>query len=249
MPARNSSRPVFDVSMWPLNIRFFPPPEPVHRPTTLARPSSTSCQVTFKPTWPRAPRMYSAICSSSPVGLGMLITSQAIAMISSSRTDARIFSTSLESRVDAGFTFLAGVVKDSSRLAGGTRQPKIIRIRAELLIPRIRDPKIVFQPQATATRPVNPRLNRQDHSLANRSRPGLMCVRRLVGARSYAVADRMRRLTWVTTVGNSRSGQAIQFRKARAILGAGRGFVENFQQDIEQAVILSGKLAGTNIFR
>ncbi len=76
-----------------------------------------------------------------------------------------------------------------------------------------------------------------------------MCVRRLVGACSYAVADRMRRLTWVTTLGNSRSGQAIQFRKARAILRAGRGFVENFQQDIEQAVILSGKLAGTNIFR
>ena len=27
-PVRNSSSPVFEVSMWPLNIRFFPPPDP-----------------------------------------------------------------------------------------------------------------------------------------------------------------------------------------------------------------------------
>src|SRR6266853_1313372 len=230
MPARNSSRPVFDVSMWPLNIRFFPPPEPVHRPTTLARPSSTSCQVTFRSVFPRALLMYSAICSSSPVGLGILITSQAIAMISSSRTAARIFSTSLGSRLDDGFTFLAGVVKDSSRLAGRTRQPKIIRIRAEFLIPRIRDPEIVFQPQAAATGPVNPRLNRQNHSFANRSCAGLMRVRRLVGPSPNAVADRMRRLTGIAALGNPGSRQAIQFRKARAILGMRHSFVENIQQ-------------------
>src|SRR6266852_9640121 len=246
MPVRNSSRPVFDVSIWPLNIRFFPPPEPVHRPTTLARPSSTSCQVTFKQSCPSAPRMYSAICSSSPVGLAMLMTSQAIAMISCSRTAARIFSTSLGSRLDDGFTFLAGV-KDSSRLAGRTRQPKIIRIRAKLLIPRVRNPKVVFQPQTTATWPVNPRLNRQNHSLANRSCSGLMRVRRLVGARSNTVTDRMRRLTVIAAFSNPGSRQAIQFRKARAILGVRHGLIENFQQEIEQAVILRRQVAGTNI--
>src|SRR5260221_1848 len=117
----------------------------------------------------------------------MLMTSQAIAMISSSRTAARTFSTSLGSRLDDGFTFFAGAVKYSSRLAGGTRQPKIIRIRAKLLIPRVRDPKIVFQPQATATWPVDPWLNRQNHSFANRSRPGLVGVRRFVGASSNTV--------------------------------------------------------------
>src|SRR5882762_1985830 len=239
MPARNSSRPVFDVSMWPLNIRFFPPPEPSHRPTTLARPSSTSCQVTVKPNCRNALSMYSAICSSSPVGLGILMTSQAIATISSSRTAARMLSTTLGSRPDAGFTFLAGVVTGSSRLAGGTRQPKIIWIRAEFLIPRFRDPKIVLQAQAAAAQPVNPRLNRQNHSLSNRSRAGLMRVWGFVGASSNAVTDRMRRLTGVAALGNPRSRQAIQFRKARAVLRIRNRFVENLQQEIEQAVILS----------
>src|SRR5216684_2346788 len=247
MPVRNSSRPVLDVSMWPLNIRFLPPPEPVHRPTTLARPSSTSCQVTFRPACPRALRMYSAISNSSPVGLGMLMTSQAMAMISSSRTAARIFSTSLGSRADAGFTFRAGVVKYLSRLTGGTRQPKIIRIRAKLLIPRVRNPKVVFQPQTTATWPVNPRLNRQNHSLANRSCSGLMRVRRLVGTSPNTVTDRMRRLTGIAAFGNPGSRQAIQFRKARAIHGMRHSFVENFQQEIEQAVILRRQVTGTNI--
>src|SRR6266436_1434923 len=247
MPVRNSSRPVLDVSMCPLNIRFLPLPEPVHRPTTLARPSSTSCQVTFRPTCPRALRMYSAICNSSPVGLGMLMTSQAIAMISSSRTAARIFSTSLGSRADAGFTFGAGVVKYSSRLAGGARQPKIIRIRAKLLIPRVRNPKIVFQAQAAATRPVNPRLNRQNHSLANRSRTGLMRIGRFVGASSNAMTDRMRRLAGITTLGNPRPRQAVQFREARAILRIRSRFIEHLQQEIEQPVILRRQVTGTNV--
>src|SRR5260370_7821725 len=165
----------------------------------------------------------------------MLMTSQSIAMISCSRTAARIFSTSLGSRLYDGVTVLAGVVKNSSRLAGRTRQPKIIRIRAKLLIPRIRDPKIVFQPQATATWPVNPRLNRQNHSLANRSCSGLMRVRRLVGARSNTVTDRMRRLTWITALGNSRSRQAIQSREARTILGVGHGIAEPPHHQINQA--------------
>src|SRR6266852_182762 len=176
----------------------------------------------------------------------MLMTSQAISMMACSRTAASVFSTSLGSRLDDGFTFLAGV-KDSSRLAGRTRQPKIIRIRAKLLIPRVRNPKVVFQPQTTATWPVNPRLNRQNHSLANRSCSGLMRVRRLVGTSPNTVTDRMRRLTGIAAFGNPGSRQAIQFRKARAILRKGSRFVENFQQEIEQAVILRRQVTGTNI--
>src|SRR5438552_1603024 len=177
----------------------------------------------------------------------MLMTSQAIAMISTSRTAARILSISLGSRLDAGFTFVAGVVKSLSRLAGDTRQPKIIRIRAKFLIPRIRDPKIVFQPQATATRPVNPRLDGQNHPPSNRSRPGLMRIRRFVRACSNSVANRMRRLTWIATLRNPRARQAIQLRKARSIFRIRNRFIENFQQEIEQAVIFAGKLSGTNI--
>src|SRR6202140_3096663 len=98
MPVRNSSRPVLEVSMWPLNIRFLPPPEPFQRPTMLARDSSTSCQVTSRPIFCNSDCMYCAICSSSPVGLGMLIMSLDMETISSSRTSARMRSTSLGSR-------------------------------------------------------------------------------------------------------------------------------------------------------
>src|SRR5438067_2028790 len=48
MPVRNGSSPVFDVSMWPLNIRLRPSPAPSQRPITLARPSSTSRHVTLR---------------------------------------------------------------------------------------------------------------------------------------------------------------------------------------------------------
>src|SRR6202140_5567839 len=97
MPVRNSSRPVLEVSMWPLNIRFLPPPEPFQRPTMLARDSSTSCQVTSRPIFCNSDCLYCAICSSSPVGLGILITSLDMETISSSRTSARMRSTSLGS--------------------------------------------------------------------------------------------------------------------------------------------------------
>src|SRR5882724_3852947 len=104
MPVRKSSRPVFEVSMWPLNIRFFPPPQPVQRPITLARPSSTSCHVTVSPSCCSTHCMYCAISSSSPVGLGMLITSQHIATISSSLISVRTLSASFE--FNSGFESL-----------------------------------------------------------------------------------------------------------------------------------------------
>src|SRR5207244_12170923 len=95
--------------MWPFNIRFLPPPVPVQRSTTFARPSSISCQVTLSPSCCSAPCTYCAICSSSPVGLGILMTSQLMATISSSRTSARIRSTSLGSS-ESGCRFV-GVCK------------------------------------------------------------------------------------------------------------------------------------------
>ena len=57
--------------MWPLNISVLPPPAPRHVPSTLGRPSSTSCHCTCSPmSWNR-PAMCSAIACSDPVGLGM----------------------------------------------------------------------------------------------------------------------------------------------------------------------------------
>ena len=75
-----------------------------------------------------------------------------------------------------------------------------------------------------------------------------MRIRRFVRACSNSVANRMRRLTWIATLRNPRACQAIQFRKARSIFRIRNGFIENLQQEIEQAVIFAGKLSGTNIF-
>src|SRR3989441_10518651 len=55
-------------------------------------------------------RSYCAICSSSPVGLGMLMTSQAMETSSSSRTQERIFSANFASSVDFDSDFFAVVV-------------------------------------------------------------------------------------------------------------------------------------------
>src|ERR1700684_1329511 len=122
IPVRNSSWPVLEVSMWPLNMRQRPLPAPSQRATTLARPSSTSCHVTSRPIDAHAARMCSAIFASSPVGLGMLITSQHIATISSSRTSDRILSISFELSLDAEplfdlakVFFFSGVLPDENR--------------------------------------------------------------------------------------------------------------------------------------
>ncbi len=73
--------------MWPLNIRLGPPPLPSRRPTTLGRPSSTSCQLTVE-----AHRlelladMHWAISSSLPVGLEMSTNELAVATRRASST-------------------------------------------------------------------------------------------------------------------------------------------------------------------
>src|SRR5215216_5783502 len=56
--------------MWPLNISDLPPPAPSQSPTTLGRPSSTSCHCTCRPTSASSSRTRSPIACSSPVGLG-----------------------------------------------------------------------------------------------------------------------------------------------------------------------------------
>src|SRR6266540_1305502 len=69
IPESQGSRPEYDVSMCPLNISDFPPPSPSQRPTTLGRPSSTSCHCTWSPMSASSSRTRSPIARSSPVGL------------------------------------------------------------------------------------------------------------------------------------------------------------------------------------
>src|SRR5919202_3731498 len=71
IPASHASRPEYDVSMWPLNIKDAPPPEPSHSPTTFGRPSSTCCHCTWRPIRSSSSRIRSPIACSSPVGLGV----------------------------------------------------------------------------------------------------------------------------------------------------------------------------------
>ena len=50
----HGSRPEYDVSVWPLNMRLSPPPAPAQVPSAFARPSSTCCHWHARPTPRRA---------------------------------------------------------------------------------------------------------------------------------------------------------------------------------------------------
>src|SRR5438093_11727359 len=70
-PCNHGSRPEYEVSMCPLNIRLGPPPEPSQSPTTFGRSSSTCCHCTCSPMRSSSSRTRTPIACSSPVGLGI----------------------------------------------------------------------------------------------------------------------------------------------------------------------------------
>ena len=71
IPASHGSRPEYDVSMCPLNISVGPPPVPARVASTFARPSSTCCHCTARPSSAHWPAIHAAIASSEPVKLGI----------------------------------------------------------------------------------------------------------------------------------------------------------------------------------
>src|SRR6266446_3331047 len=248
--------------MCPLNIRFLPPPAPFQRPTTLARASSTSCQVTSRPIFWSADCMYCAICNSSPVGLGMLMTSEHMETISSSRTSARMRSTRLGSSVGAGLVFVCTgdrwslvvshlllVSQMPARRRRYARQTKVVWIGAHLLVAFVRNKKIIFQTKSPAAGPINSRFDRQYHSLSYHAGSGLMRVRRFVCPRSNAVADRMRRLPGVSALGDTGTNQLVEFGEAGAVACESDAFAENSEKKIEQLVVFGRQLTGTGVFR
>src|SRR5215204_2065981 len=104
--------------MWPLNISDLPPPAPSQSPTTLGRPSSTSCHCTCRPTSASSSRTRSPIACSSPVGLGIETRSTA-------RPTSRSASISTEMRqhlapeqLDLLVTVLAPELEHHVRAAG-----------------------------------------------------------------------------------------------------------------------------------
>jgi phenylacetate-coenzyme A ligase PaaK-like adenylate-forming protein len=72
-----------------------------------------------------------------------------------------------------------------------------VRERGELFRTVRGDEEVVLDAQAAALRPVDPRLDRQHHALADLAAGGLVRVGRLVRAGADAVADRVRRLAGV----------------------------------------------------
>src|SRR5687768_5471371 len=79
MPASQASLPEYDVSMWPLNISVGPPPLPARVARTFARPSSTCCHCTARPSSSHWPAIHAAIASSEPVRLGIATAASASA--------------------------------------------------------------------------------------------------------------------------------------------------------------------------
>src|SRR5580765_638612 len=248
--------------MCPLNIRFLPPPAPFQRPTTLARASSTSCQVTSRPIFWSADCMYCAICNSSPVGLGMLMTSEHMETISSSRTSARMRSTRLGSSVGAGLVFVCTVVVSHSSLvvryslhrcwrdAGATlRQAKIVRVSAHLFVAPVRYKKIIFKTKPAAAGPINSGLDRQYHPSLYCPRPRLMRVGRFMCPCSYSVTDRMRGLPGVSAFGNAGANQLVEIGEARPSARESDAFVKNFEKKIEQLVVFARQFTGTGVLR
>jgi hypothetical protein len=108
-------------------------------------------------------------------------------------------------------------------------QAEVIRVRTQLLVTTGRDPEIVFKAQASTARPIDSRLDGQNHVLANRPCARLVGKGRFVGARAYTVADRMRRLTWIASLCKTSTDKAIEIGQACPIPRKRRRFLEDAQ--------------------
>src|SRR5918992_1609045 len=73
----HASRPEYDVSTCPLNMRLGPPPAPGRVPSTFARSSSTCCHWTCSPMSAKVCATSSARACSEPVKLGVPIAALA----------------------------------------------------------------------------------------------------------------------------------------------------------------------------
>src|SRR5918995_6164456 len=81
--------------MWPLNISVGPPPVPARVASTFARPSSTCCHCTARPSSWHWPAIHAAIASSEPVKLGI----ETAARASATRRSRSITSASRSSKM------------------------------------------------------------------------------------------------------------------------------------------------------
>src|SRR5438445_1813458 len=129
----------------------------------------------------------------------------------------------------------------------GGDETEVVGKRAQLLVAAGGDPEIIFQAPAAAAGPVNSGFDGQNHSFADCTCARLMRVGRLVRAGAHTVTDGMRGLSGISAFGDAPADEAIEPREAGTIASEGAGFVEDFQQQIEQLVICRREFARTKI--
>src|SRR5438105_1860593 len=93
---------------------------------------------------------------------------------------------------------------------------EVVGKATELLVAVARDQVVVLEPEAAAAVPVDAGLDREHHPLEDLAAAGLVGIGRLVRAGADAVADRMRRLTRVTRLGDPSADHPVELREARA---------------------------------
>src|ERR1700694_2482210 len=97
---------------------------------------------------------------------------------------------------------------------------------------------MVCQQEAPSAGPVNSGLDRHDHSLFYCAGTGLVRVGPLVGAGADAVADGGGGLPGVATFGDAGANELVELWETGTVTRKGNSVVENFQQKVEQFVIL-----------
>src|SRR6266849_10804218 len=184
--------------------------------------------------------MYFPIASSSPVGLGMFTTSQAIVTISSSLTCERIL------LARSLFTLRVASCM-APQISFSSLPAKIVRVGTKFFVSTRGNQKIIFQAQTPATLPVHTRLDGQHHAFANFSGRGPVRIRRLMGACADSVGHGMRRLAAIAGSINPRANHAINLSQWRTGPGAVCCLAEYFQQLVQEAIVLWGETAGAEI--
>src|ERR1700733_8192016 len=173
---------------------------------------------------------------SKPVGEGMLMTSEAMEMISSSRTWETIDFDNF-SEMD---NFVLSIIQ--------LGHSKVVGIGEKFFAAGGGDKEIVFKAQAPAFFPVNPRLDGQDHVGFHHSGSGFVRIGRFMSAGADSVSDGMRRRGGVAGLVGAGANDAVDFAERGSVFHHADGFIENFEEQFEQAIVFRRESSRADIF-
>ena len=109
--------------------------------------------------------------------------------------------------------------------------------------------QLSFDAQAAAALPVDPRLDREHHSLADRARAGLVRVGRLVRAGADAVRDGMRRLTGVAGLGDAGANEPVELGQVGPVAAVSHRAVVHAEQLLLELDVARVELARAQVLR